>query len=293
MIETDNLNQSPDSVESAVTGQSDSSINDAGEFFSALDNSVNGLVTNDKPSQTSTVTSKDVNKDFVSQSPVANVGQSPDELETLQKRYSDSSREAKRLNTRVKELEQYAPLLDRMREDPQLISTVRNYIEGTGKQGIKERLGVSEDFVFDPDEAFSDPKSESAKVFDSVVNQKVNSVVNGKLSKQAQTDKIQSEVRTFREKHQMSDEKFKEFMDFASSRPLSYDDIYLLMNKDNREQNIANATRQEIANQMANVRQTPQSVASTGATSQNQNESNVEDAIFDNMLKEGLDNLFT
>ena len=65
------------------------------------------------------------------------------------------------------------------------------------------------------------------------------------------------------------------------------------MNKSSREQNIANATREEIANQMANVRQRPQSVASTGATSKNQNESNVEDAIFDNMLKEGLDNLFT
>ena len=67
-----------------------------------------------------------------------------------------------------------------MREDPNLISTVRNYIEGEDK-GIKGRLGMGEDFVFDPDEAISDPSSDSAKVFDSVVNQKVSSIVNGRL----------------------------------------------------------------------------------------------------------------
>tara|TARA_R110002051_G_scaffold204351_3_gene270492 strand:- start:5436 stop:6308 length:873 start_codon:yes stop_codon:yes gene_type:complete len=286
--QTDNLQVSPGDVESAVTGPSDSSVNDAGDFFSALDSQVNGLVSDSSPSQSSTVTSRDLK----SQNAVANVNEPVDELETLQKRYSDSSREAKRLNTRVKELEQYAPLLDRMREDPQLISTVRDYIEGSGKQGIKEQLGVSKDFVFDPDEAFSDPKSESAKVFDSVVNQKVKRVVDATNNKQNKQQKLANDVSEFRQKHEMSDENFEEFMEFASSRPLSYDDIYFLMNRDSRDQNIATETRKEIANQMANVRQTPKSLGATGATSQNQNESNVEDAIFDTMLKEGLDNLF-
>ena len=286
--QTDNLQVSPGDVESAVTGPSDSSVNDAGDFFSALDSQVNGLIADNSPSRTSTVTSKDLKN----QNATANVNEPVDELETLQKRYSDSSREAKRLNTRVRELEEYAPLLDRMREDPQLISTVRNYIEGTGKQGIKEQLGVSEDFVFDPDEAFSDPKSESAKVFDSVVNQKVKKVVDATNNKQTQKQKLANDVSEFRQKHEMSDENFEEFMEFASSRPLSYDDIYFLMNRDSRDQNIATETRKEIATQMANVRQSPKSLASSGATSKNQNESNVEDAIFDTMLKEGLDNLF-
>tara|TARA_R110000744_G_scaffold8350_3_gene27844 strand:+ start:3440 stop:4312 length:873 start_codon:yes stop_codon:yes gene_type:complete len=286
--QTDNLQVSPGDVESAVTGPSDSSVNDAGDFFTALDSQVNGLIADNSPSRTSTVTSKDLKN----QNATANVNEPVDELETLQKRYSDSSREAKRLNTRVRELEEYAPLLDRMREDPQLISTVRNYIEGTGKQGIKEQLGVSEDFVFDPDEAFSDPKSESAKVFDSVVNQKVKKVVDATNNKQTQKQKLANDVSEFRQKHDMSDDSFKEFMDFATSRPLSYDDIYFLMNRDSRDQNIATETRKEIATQMANVRQSPKSLASSGATSKNQNESNVEDAIFDTMLKEGLDNLF-
>ena len=47
----------------------------------------------------------------------------------------------------------------------------------------------------------------------------------------------------------------------------------------------------EVANQMQNVRQKPQSLAGAGATT-DQSEAKVEDAIFDTMLKEGLDNIF-
>ncbi len=43
--QSDNLQVSPEDVEAAVTGKSNEGLNDAGEFFSALDNSVNGLVT--------------------------------------------------------------------------------------------------------------------------------------------------------------------------------------------------------------------------------------------------------
>tara|TARA_R100001463_G_scaffold43080_2_gene90001 strand:+ start:3562 stop:4419 length:858 start_codon:yes stop_codon:yes gene_type:complete len=284
MAQTDNLQSSPDVTE-AVTGTEDSSVNDPGEFFAELDKSVNGLVTESGaiPSTPQQTTSEEP-------SPVEEVS-NPDELKTLEKRYADSSREAKRLNTRLKELEAYAPLLDRMREDPNLISTVRNYIEGGSNQGIKERLGMGEDFVFDPDEAISDPKSDSAKVFDSVVNQKVNAIVNGKLGQQQQQQKLQQDATDFKSKHGMDDSQFEEFMQFASSRPLNYDDIYYLMNRENRDSNIASETRKEVANQMQNVRQKPQSLAGAGATT-DQSEAKVEDAIFDTMLKEGLDNIF-
>lgn len=285
MAQTDNLQDSSPDVTEAVTGKEESSVNDPGEFFAELDKSVNGLVTDNEPipSTPQQTTSEEP-------SPVAEVS-NPDELEVLKKRYADSSREAKRLNTRLKDLEAYAPLLDRMREDPNLISTVRNYIEGGSNQGVKERLGMGEDFVFDPDEAISDPKSDSAKVFDSVVNQKVNAIVNGKLGQQQQQQKLQQEASEFKSRHQMDDAQFEEFMRFASSRPLNYDDIYYLMNRENRDSNIASETRKEVANQMASVRQKPQSLAGAGATT-SQEETKVEDAIFDSMLKEGLDNMF-
>tara|TARA_R110002167_G_scaffold112850_1_gene285537 strand:- start:23974 stop:24840 length:867 start_codon:yes stop_codon:yes gene_type:complete len=288
MEQTDNLDKSPDVLDS-VTGQSDNQINDPGDFFSELDNQVNGLVVNSDNQQSQQITSKDLKAR--STSPVAEVS-NPDELKTLEKRYADSSREAKRLNNRLKELETYAPLLDRFREDPNLISTVRDYIDGSANKGIKERMGMSDDFVFDPDEAISDPKSDSAKVFDSVVNQKVQSVVSGRLDAEKKQQQVQSQASEFKSKHSMSDEQFEEFMRFAGSRPLNYDDIYYLMNKDNRDTNIASETRREVASQMQNVRNRPQSLAS-GGTAPSDEETKVEDAIFDSMLNEGLDNMFT
>jgi len=287
MANTDNLQDSSPDVTEAVTGKSSSELNDPGEFFGALDQSVNGLVVdNERPTSPQQITSKDLK----SENPVAEVSNQPDELKTLEKRYADSSREAKRLNTRLKELEQYAPLLDKMREDPNLISTVRNYIEGEDK-GIKERLGMGEDFVFDPDEAISDPSSDSAKVFDSVVNQKVSSIVSGRLQQEQQQRQVKAQAEEFKQRHQLDDKQFQEFLDFANSRPLNYDDIYYLMNRENRDSNIASETRKEIASQMQGVRQKPQSLAGKGATSST-SEEKVEDAIFDTMLKEGLENMF-
>jgi len=281
MEQTDNLQVSSPDVQEAVTGSPQTGLDDPGAFFGALDQAANGLVIDEGQPQQQT-TSQEAN-------PVAEATDGG-EISKLEKRYSDSSREAKRLNTRLKELEQYAPLLDRMREDPNLISTVRDYIQGSGQQGIKERLSLDEDFVFDPDDAFSDPKSDSAKVFDSVVNQKVSQIVSGKLGKEKQEQAIQQQAVEFKTKHNMNDEQFENFMQFATSRPLTYDDIYYLMNKESRDSNIASETRKEVATQMQNVRQKPQSLAGKGAGTSE--ETKVEDAIFNSMLNEGLDNLF-
>ena len=176
--EAANLNDSPVSVEDTVTGMQGGDIDDPGDFFAALDEQVNGAFIESSPPPQEQITSKE--------SPVAEETTDTNQvsqLERLEKRYSDSSREAKRLNNRLQELEPYAPLLDRMREDPNLISTVREHINGENQpKDIKKRLGLSEDFVFDSDEAFSDPDSESAKVFNSVVNDRVTGIV-GKQNK--------------------------------------------------------------------------------------------------------------
>lgn len=281
--QTDNLQDSSPDVETAVTGN-DASVNEPGDFFADLDRQVNGATFDDAVVQTQTTSEVP--------SPDANVTQAGDEVSNLEKRYADSSREAKRLHERNKELETYAPLLDRMREDPQLISTIRNYIEGGGKTGIKERLGVSEDFVFDSDEAFSDPQSDSARVFNSVVDNKVKQLVGQQMSQKASKENQIQKMRDFREKHSMDEKQFDEFMNFAQSRPLNYEDIYYLMTRESRDSNIASETRKEVANQMQGVRQRPQSLAGSGANSQSGTEQSAEDAIFDTMVKEGLENLW-
>ena len=82
---------------------------DAGEsedFFSALDSSVNGGIQDEQ--ELTQLTSEE--GDNTPQSP-SEVQQQSDDIsqEALQKRYSDSSREAKRLNGQLQELELQQP----------------------------------------------------------------------------------------------------------------------------------------------------------------------------------------
>ena len=285
--EAANLQNSPVSVEDAITGKPGGDIDDPGDFFAALDDQVNGAFNESPPPPQEQKTPET--------GPVAE--KTPDakpasELERLEKRYSDSSREAKRLNTRLQELEPYAPLLDRMREDPNLISTVRDHINGNNQpKGMKEQLGLSEDFVFDSDEAFSDPNSDSAKVFNSVVNDRVQGIVGKYAKDQDIRSQRSQQEQDFRSRNEMNEDEWNEFVDFAATRKLSFDDILYLKNRENRDQQVANETRKQVADQMKNVRQKPQSLAASGE--QAAEEGNMDDAVFDSILKVGMDDIFT
>ena len=162
--------------ESNVQSLSDA---ESGDFFESLDNSVNGGILDSEYSQS---TSQNLD-DNTSASPSGVPEQGED---ALQKRYSDSSREAKRLNGKLTEIEPYMPILDAMREDPNLITHVKNYFEGGGQapESMAQNMELPEDFSFDPDDAFSDPKSDSAKVFGATVDGIVQRRLNSELGKQ-------------------------------------------------------------------------------------------------------------
>ena len=248
------------------------------DFFESLDKSVNSGIL-DEPSQpTSEETS-------------VNTQSSPSEVQlqddtgsdVLQKRYSDSSREAKRLNGKLKEIEPYMPILDAMREDPNLINHVRNYFEGGGQTPatMADKLQLPEDFVFDADEAFSTPESDSAKVLGATVDGIVSRRLNGALKNQkAENQKLTKET-SFRQKHEMSDEQWETFVDFSKSKSLELDDIYYLMNRNNRDEKIADNTRQEIQDKMRQVQNNPSTLATAGST---QVESSPDDSVFDAIL---------
>lgn len=273
-----NADKAPESknVQDAVMGMT------SDNFFEELDNQVNGGIL-DRPSQTTSEQSRNTQS-----SPNAEVqSEVPNnELDTLQKRYSDSSREAKRLNGKLAEIEPYMPILDAMREDPNLISHVRSYFEGGGQtpQSMNEKLNLNEDFVFDPDEAFSQPDSDSAKVLgatiDGVVQRRLSNVLqtqkteNAKMAKEAQ----------FKQKMEMSDDEWKNFTEFAKSKSLELEDIYYLMNRKNRDEKIADSTRQEIHNKMREVQQQPGTLATQGSTPV---ERSNEDSVFDTILGSG------
>jgi len=273
-----NADKAPESnnVQDAVMGMT------SDNFFEELDNQVNGGIL-DRPSQTTSEKSRNTQS-----SPNAEVqNEVPNnELDTLQKRYSDSSREAKRLNGKLAELEPYMPILDAMREDPNLISHVRSYFEGGGQtpQSMNEKLNLKEDFVFDPDDAFSQPDSDSAKVLgatiDGVVQRRLSNVLQ---SQKAENAKMAKETQ-FKQKMNMSDDEWSNFTEFAKSKSLELEDIYYLMNRKNRDEQIADSARQEIHNKMREVQQQPGTLATQGSTPV---EKSSDDSVFDSILGSG------
>ena len=258
------------------TNVQDAVMNGSSDFFESLDRKVNGGIL-DEPTQPTSVQS-----DNTQSSPNVEV-QPQDDNEVLQKRYSDSSREAKRLNGKLKEIEPYMPILDAMREDPNLISHVRNYFEGGGQapQSMNQQLNLDEDFVFDPDEAFQKPDSDSAKVMgatiDGIVQRRLNNVLK---TQQAENAKMAKETQ-FKQKMNMSDEEWSEFTEFAKSKSLELEDIYYLMNRKNRDSQIADSTRQEIQNKMREVQSQPSTLATQGSVPV---EKSTDDTVFDTIL---------
>ena len=65
------------------------------------------------------------------------------------------------------------------------------------------------------------------------------------------------------------------------------EDVYYLKNRDARDAQVAGNAREEVVQQMKNVRQMPTSVASSGNTQRE--EKSLDDAVFDKLLAEGTE----
>jgi len=262
----------------------ESDFNEA-DFFGQLDRGVNAGILESE--QTTFQESDNTQNE---ESPVE---KQTEDVETLKQRYADSSTEGKRLNQRLKELEPYLPVLDAMREDPDLIQHVRGYFEGGGQtpKNMVEKLDLGEDFIFDPDEAVSDPNSDSAKVLNSTIDGVVQRKLTNELAKQKQEHDAARETDAFRQKKQMSDAEWSDFVEFSKQHRLSLDDIYLLKNRGTREANIASNAGKQAVEQINAAQSKPKSFATTGSAKVDVSQ---EDKLFDAILgiDKQLDNAF-
>ena len=258
----------------------------SGDFFESLDTSVNSGIIDSEYSQSTS-------QDLGDNTPASPSGVQEQGEDALQKRYSDSSREAKRLNGKLTEIEPYMPILDAMREDPNLIQHVRNYFEGGGQapESMAQNMDLPEDFQFDPDDAFTDPKSDSAKVFGATVDGIVQRRLNNELGKQKTENQRLARETAFRQKVDMTEDEWSTFVEFAKKKSLELDDIYYLMKRKERESNIADNARQQVATQMKKVQEQPRSLATAGSV---EVETSQDDQVFDALLgiDQKLDNAF-
>jgi len=260
---------------------------ESGDFFESLDTSVNSGIIDSEYSQSTS-------QDLGDNTPASPSGVQEQGDDALQKRYSDSSREAKRLNGKLNDLEPYMPILDAMREDPNLIQHVRNYFEGGGQapESMAQNMELPEDFQFDPDDAFTDPKSDSAKIFGATVDGIVKRRLNNELGKQKTENQRLSRETAFRQKVDMTEDEWSTFVEFAKNKSLELDDIYYLMRRKERESNIADNARQQVATQMKKVQEQPRSLATAGSVPV---ETSQDDQVFDALLgiDQKLDNAFS
>jgi len=295
---SDNTNGNPKAVDDAVFGSADS-------FFDSLEDDVNGII-HDDVDETKATPEMDPNVNNQPQeTQVSNTSTENQDID-WKKRYSDSSREAQKMQAELNELKPYVPVLDAMKKDSRLVDHVRGYFqEGNDvPQNIKEQLKLQEDFEFDTDEMVNNPNSDSRKVFNSMVDNIVQTRANQILSQQEHQSReaknkeaIKNEALAFKEKHNMDSDEFKVFLDTAKSKfskqgRLSFDDMYLLVNRDSVKQNVANAAKEDMLTQMKNVRNIPTSQG--GTNNAGNTKASPDDGVFDVLLDVdgNLDNMF-
>ena len=286
------IGMSADDFDMAQSGSDD--------FFDRLDESVNGGIIDTEVTQNQTSGSEQVTHTIDNGSNRVQE-QSSDDGTDWQKRYTDSSREAVKWRGKYKEVEDFVPVLDAMKNDSGLVQHVREYLENGGKpaKSIQEELNLDEDFMFDQQEAMANPDSDSAKVMnahvDTLVKNRVGQMLDAEKQRAVaiQQNKVRAnEEQAFMKKHNMSQEEFDEFKHKAATHKMILDDVNLVINRDKAATNVANSTKEEMLNQMKNVRNMPTSAS--GANNQGTKEKSPDRDVFDSILgfDNSVDNLF-
>jgi hypothetical protein len=306
----DNQEESQGNPEIGMQGDSFEAIENAvpdttsgsSDFFNELENSVNGGIQDNTEATQQDSSPEQVTYDNQQVGSNNVETTQPDSSTDWEKRYKDSSREAVKWRDQYKEVEAFVPVLEAMKKDGGLVEHVRDYLVNGGKpaQSIQQKLQLDEDFMFDQQEAMQDPESDSAKL----MNAHVDGMVQNRVSKMLQAEQQravqvqqgkarQQEEIEFKNKNNMSDEQFEEFKANAKKHVMSLDDINYLLNKDKTNANVANATKQDMLNQMKNVRNMPTSASGANSQGEKDNQS-VDRDVFDSIMgfDKNVDNLF-
>jgi len=266
-------------------------------FFEALEKDVNGVIADDTEATQQSIGPAQVTQslDVGSNNVTAQEGSG-----NWEKRYKDSSREAVKWRDEYKKVEAFVPILETMKKDSGLVEHVREYLVngGTPSKTMQEQIGLDEDFIFDQQEAMTDPNSDSAKLMNAQVDKVVQARVGQILHAEKQNaQKINAErgrqqiENDFQEKKGMNDEQFNEFKERAKNHILTLDDVDYLLNRDQANANVVQHTKTDMLNQMKNVRNIPATASGANSRAQDIDPNN---AVFDTIMgTDGdLDNLF-
>ena len=269
------------------------------DFFDELERSVNSSIIDDTATTEVTQTQDDGPESATHQQVAEGSNRNVESVD-WEKRYKDSTREAQKINQELSDLKPFVPVLNAMKNDSGLVDHVRDYLKNGGapSKTITEKLNLSEDFTYDAHEAVTDPDSESAKVMKEHIDRAVGQRAEKILAQERQrSQKVQSELKKkqkeaeFKKRMNMSDEQFHDMVQKAKDHKMTLDDIHYILNRDQANKNVANATKQDMLNQMKNVRNVP--TTASGANSARV-DSDPENDAFESILgvDQEVDNLF-
>jgi hypothetical protein len=222
-----------------------------------------------------------------------------DESNPYKVRYSDSTREAQSLKAENDKLKPYESLIGVLEQDAELVDIVRGYLDKGTKPDMKQSLDLGDDFVFDMDEAISDPNSKSAQVFNTIVDKRADQKAGDRIAAErqkaqqaAQKRNMQSQTKQFVDANGMNKDEFSELSKWAQTHQLSWDDINFLKNRDKANAKIANNSKQQVLDQMKNVQSMPATASAAGG--ENPGDRDHNDSIFDLIQKadNNLENVF-
>lgn len=180
------------------------------------------------------------------------------ELEKTEKAYSESSKDGIKMATERNRYAPFIPLLEKMRQDPNLVAYVDDYLKtGGAPKNVVEKLGLPEDFVYDADEALKDPNSDSAKAQKSIIDTAIDSRFDAFKKEQRFNLKRATEEQQFRNEMKFDDKQWKDFSTYANDKikSFTYEDMHYLYNREEREKNIAKTASKETLAQLDRAKQ--------------------------------------
>ena len=288
-----------------ATNPSQEDVNDAifgsdGGFFDALDRDVNGAIIDDEDNEIqetmSTLPDTATQQEDNNSTEAAPISGDTN----WEKRYKDSSREAQKMKAKLDEVETFKPFIESLKSDEGMVQTIKEYLEhGRKPVDMTEKLNLPDDFVFDMDEAVQSPNSDSAKVFNNMVDNLVNTRVQNELqserdtrTKEQRTAEQQRAAAEFKDRHKITEDEFGNMMEWANDHQISFEDIHFLKNKDKYMSNVAKNTKTDMLNQMKAVRSIPTSAGATNSSAKAEPDTNK--LVFDALknIDGGVDNLF-
>jgi len=265
---------------------------DSKAFFNVLDDNLN--IQKELPTPTpEQVTSQNVNPD------VAGNQGNDESLEARLKRAEDgwagSSTEAKRLKAEYDKLQPFKSVINFLKEDSGAVEHLQNYLKDGGEvpKSTRDQLNLDDDFVFESND-MDNPDTDTGKLVEHLVDGRAKKIVNETLQQERQRvvtaqhrQTLSNERAAFMQKMNFNDEQMKALEDQAGQRKLTYDDMYLLLNQNQVNQNVAQATQNDMLNQMKAVRDIPTSIGGTNNAGQGMtSEEQAFNSIFGDQMSE-------